>query len=162
MAFTPFQGSDGRLKAIKIVADLTVPAPALGAGTTVAVSGLTEWAIEIEDAHGEAIHHFESAATTDGMLWGQQINGGTQVWKSPITGYFDGDSASTYAAYLIWNNGCWVKADFVLDKAVGTGLYACQAKISQYKLLGPKVKGGPVFFSAVLLGHGALPALSVS
>ena len=161
MAFTPFQGSDGRLKAIKVVADLTVPAPTI-TGTTAAISGVTEWSIELEDNHGDPIFHFESTATTDGMLWGLQINGGTQVWKAPITAYFDGDTASAYAAYLIWNNGCWVKADFLLDKAVNTGFYGCGAKVSQYKLLGPKVKGGPVFWSAVLLGHGALPTLSTS
>lgn len=161
MPLTPFQGSDGRLKAVKVVADLTVPAPTI-TGTTANISGVTEWAIEFEDNHGDPIHHFESTATADGMLWGQQINGGTQVWKAPLTAYFDGDPTSSYAASLIWNNGCWVRADLVLDKAVGTGFYGCGAKIAQYKILGPKVKGGPVFFTCVLLGHGALPALSTS
>lgn len=161
MAFNPFQGSDGRLKAILVAADLTKPAPTI-TGTTAAISGLTEWAIEFEDNHGDPIHHFESASTTYGMLWGEQIQGGTQVWKAPITGYFDGDSTSSYAAFLLWNNGVFVKADFVLDKTVGTGWYGCGAKMSQYKNLGPKVKGGPVFFSGVLLGHGALPAMSTT
>lgn len=164
MAFTPLQGSDGRLKAIIIVADLTLPAPAIGAGVTAAIAGITKFTIEFEDNHGDPIHHFESSATTNGMLWGEQINGGTQVYKAPIEGYLNLDATSTYAGAtpVVFNNGVWLKADFVYDKAVATGHYANQVKVSALRFLGPEVKGGPVKFSCVLLGHGALTALSVS
>lgn len=161
MAFTPFQGSDGRLKATKVAADLTVPAPTI-TGTTAAVIGITKWAVQFEDQHGEPIHHFESTATANGMLWGLQINGGTQVWKASVEGYFDGDSGTSYAAYELFQNGAWVKADFVYDKTVGTGHYGCGAKVSGWQTQGPGVKDGPVKFSCTLLGHGAFQTLTTS
>lgn len=161
MAFTPFQGSDGRLKAIKVAADLTVPAPTI-TGTTAAVASITKWAVTFEDQHGDPIWTFESSATANGMLWGLQINGGVQVWKAEIEAYLDGDSSSTYAAYELFQNGSWLKADFVYDKAVGTGHYACGAKVAGLRLLGPEVKSGPVKFGCSLLGHGAFPTLSTS
>src|SRR5688572_26837616 len=153
MAFTPYQGSDGRLEAVIIAADLTLPAPALGAGTTAPVSGITKWSIRFKPTHGDPIAHFESSGTTNGMLWEQQINGGTLGWEAEIEGYFDGDTASTYAASTIWGPGCWVKADFIYDKAVATGHYGNGCKIGDLRLLGPEIKGGPVKFTATLLGH---------
>jgi hypothetical protein len=163
MAFTPFAGTDGRIKAITVAADLTLPYPTI-TGTTAAISGIRKWALEFDDKMGDPIHHFESAANAYGVLWGQWLQGGTQVYKVNVEMYFDGDSASSYIATTIWMNGAFVKADFVLDKTVGTGFYGCGGKISQLKYLGPDVDrgGSGDLLSFVFLGHGALPAITTT
>jgi hypothetical protein len=161
MAFTPIQGSDGRLMAITVAANLSLPMP-VNTGTAANIDGITKWVLMIEDNHGDPIHHFESSATAYGMLWGEQIQGGVQTYKVDIEGYIDLDSTSTYADYTLFNNGAIVRANLIYDKTVATGLYGLMCKISNWRTAGPEVKGGPVKFSCTLLGHGALPALSVT
>jgi hypothetical protein len=154
-------GSDGRLKAIAVAADLSVYYPTI-TGTTAAVAGIRKWTLRLVGQTPEALHHFESAATTAGMLWGEQIQGGTQIWEADVQGYIDLTSTSSYLTYTLFTNGAAIKADLVYDKAVGTGHYGLGAKIFDWQTQGPEVKGNAVEFTCKLLGHGALTALSTT
>lgn len=154
-------GSDGRLKLITVAADLTVYYPTI-TGTTAAIAGIRKWVLRLSAQTPEPIHHFESSSTAAGMLWGEQIQGGTQIWEADIQGYIDLTSASSYATYTNFTNGAAAKVDLVYDKTVGTGHYGLGCKVFDWQSQGPEVKGNVVEFSCKLLGHGALTALSTS
>lgn len=159
MALTPYAGVYGRIKAIAITPDFTVPYPTI-TGTTAAKSGITKWSIEAKDEQPEPFIHFESTVSTAGLLTGRRLTGGTVMYEAPIEGWLDGDTGGTMT---LFECGAWIKVDLIMNKTVGTGLYGMGAKITGFRNLGPEAKGSVIIrFACTLLIDGNIPALSTS
>ncbi len=154
MAFTPYAGSAGNFKLVNIAAALSTPMPSL-TGSTASIAGIRSWALK-PNVNSKSLTHFQSTASTQGLLWADQIQGGTATWTVTVRGYFDGDSTDSSEYFVLAGI---VKFDLVFNKNATAGYYACYGKVLDFAP-DQQVDGEPLSFSATIEGHGALPAVT--
>lgn len=157
MAFTPFAGSAGRMKAVAVTPALSTPQPTLTGLTTAAVAGITGWDLDLKTEDGGGIVHFESSATSGGVLMTEQLQGGVGTWSVKINGIYDGDTTATEEKFV---NGAFVQMDLLYSRASTYGRYACNGKVKDYQEKWD-VKANAVVFSCTVEGHSTLPAPSI-
>ena len=154
MAFTPYAGSAGNFKLVNVAANLALPMPSL-TGSTASIAGIRSWALK-PNVNSKSLTHFQSTASTQGLLWADQIQGGTATWTVTVRGYFDGDSTDSSEYFVLAGI---VKFDLVFNKNATAGYYACYGKVLDFAP-DQQVDGEPLSFSATIEGHGALPAVT--
>lgn len=154
MAFTPVHGSRGRVTSIVTTPDLTSPLPTLTALTQAPVNGITKWRMNLEAQAGDPIHHFEGTATTFGIIWGQEVQGGIMTATVDVEGYYDLDSS--VGTIISFAPGAILVVDFVWNRA-GTlpGLSNTVCKVMSLQF-GPGIKDGPVTYTARMRVHSTV------
>ena len=119
------------------------------------IAGIRSWALK-PNVNSKSLTHFQSTASTQGLLWADQIQGGTATWTVTVRGYFDGDSTDSSEYFVLAGI---VKFDLVFNKNATAGYYACYGKVLDFAP-DQQVDGEPLSFSATIEGHGALPAVT--
>jgi len=154
MAFTPVHGSRGRITAIFVTPDLTLPVPTLTGLTQAPVNGITKWRLNLEAQAGDQIHHFEGTTSAAGIIQGEEIQGGVGTHTVDIEGYFD--LAATVGTEIQWRPGVFVVMDLIYNRATGlTGHSNVYGKVMTLSM-GPGVKDGPVTFAAKVRVHSTV------
>ncbi len=151
-----YSGSDGRISAVLVAPDLTLPTPTI-TGTTADIAGITKWQQRWKSNNGEPLVHFEGVAHASGAIYEEHIQGGVIGWEVDVEGYLD-LTASTGTVPVFVEN-CFIYCDFILTKNGIFGFAGAGGKVNGLTF-GPAVKGGPQTFQFKLLGHKAWPALS--
>ena len=151
MATTFFAGSQGRMKLIGVAPSLS-DAFVSFSGTTANVAGIRSWKVNVSVEQPPAVH-FETSASTTGVLYEQQVQGGIGRWSAEVEGYFDGDTAASSA---VFGMGEMVVCDFIYNKASGVGHKSANGKVTSFSP-GGQVGGGLFTFTATIAGSGAFP-----
>lgn len=96
MAFEPFAGTSGRLKAIKVAPNLTTDVITF-TGSTVTLPEVTGWDINwTRDGGSPEVMTFEAAADAEGTLYPTKIRGGAARWSITIQCVVDGDTTNSF------------------------------------------------------------------
>jgi len=96
MAFEPFSGTSGRLKAIRVTPVLTTDVITF-AGSTANLPEVTGWDINwSRDGGSPEVLTFEAAADTEGTLYPTKLRGGVARWSITLQCVVDGDTTNSF------------------------------------------------------------------
>jgi hypothetical protein len=139
MAFTPKNGTDGRVKS--------------GSNT---VAGITAWSVT-EDVGEIQGAHFESTANADGIVvptWYPGLGG----WVADVEGIYNTDATDgTEQGTPALRMGKSVTLDLVADKANSKGYDGCAGFVKNFQR-GMQINNTLMTFKMQVRGTGALPA----
>ncbi len=96
MAFNPFSGTSGRLKAIKVAPDLTTDTITF-TGSPATLPEVTGWDINwARDGGSPEVMTFEAEADAEGTLYPTKLRGGTARWSITLQCVVDGDTTNSF------------------------------------------------------------------
>jgi hypothetical protein len=159
VAFTPLAGSAGRLKAAVAAADLDAVLPTLTGLNTAALAGVRRWRISPEMEGAGGITHFEIAANDAGVLFQEQLQGGTGRFSIEVELIFDAQVSGGSDVFIV---GQFFVLDLIFSRYTTLGRYGTVGKVMNFEQ-GPSVEDGSKgqIMSVRLDGHGVPPPVSI-
>ena len=147
-------GSDGRVSVYVVPYDATTNRPTAAGAVTVPVGSISSWKTQDQIQGNEAVYHFEGPANARGVVYGQQIEGGTGKWTASIAGTTNPNP--TGGTHTIFGIGAIVVIDFIYSKGQKLGRYANAGKVVSFESGSELNKTGGQPFTASIEGDGVL------
>lgn len=163
MAKKFIHGTAGRVNSVVLTPDLsTSMLDFSGVGATVVNADITKWTLQYQKEGGQAqVVTFESDSDAQGNLYADLLRGGIVSWSVTFEGFFNIDATAGANSLARFPMGGALSFDLIFIKTGSLGFRACQGVVVGFPT-GSDVRGQANPFSVQIMGHKALPALSVS
>lgn len=154
MAFTPYSGTSGRVKAIKVAPDLTQDTITF-TGSTATLVEVTGWDINwARDGGAPEVLTFEAAADSEGTLYPTKIRGGVARWSITLQCVVDGDTTNSFEKLP---PGAAIVMDALYHKSSSDGFAGLNVVINAMPTK-TAVTEKTATFTVTADGSGALPS----
>ena len=157
MAFNPYAGTSGRVKAIKVAPDLTTDVITF-TGSTVTLPEVTGWDINwTRDGGSPEVVTFEAASDLEGTLYPTKLRGGIARWSITLQCVVDGDTTNSFEKMP---PGAAIVMDALYHKSSSKGFQSLTV-VTNSMPTKTSVTDKTATFTVTADGSGALPAPTI-